>query len=41
MNELNKETIELYSKQLRLPTFNKYDEVVQKLGKNKSYDDFL
>lgn len=41
MNELNKKTIELYSKQLRLPTFNKYDEVVQKLGKNKSYDDFL
>lgn len=41
MNELNKQTIELYAKQLRLPSFNRYPEIVKQLDKTQSYDDFL
>lgn len=41
MNELNKQTIELYAKQLKLPSFNRYPEIVKQLDKNQSYDDFL
>lgn len=33
--------IELYSKQLRTPTFNNYADVVRQLGADKGYDDFL
>jgi DNA replication protein DnaC len=38
---INAETIELYSKQLRVPTFNHYDNVIRQLGSNKSYEEFL
>lgn len=41
MKNANAQTIELYSKQLRLPTFNNYDNVIRQLGSNKSYEDFL
>lgn len=41
MNNVNAHTIELYSKQLRLPTFNHYTNVVRQLGSNKSYEEFL
>jgi DNA replication protein DnaC len=38
---LNAETIALYSKQLRLPSFNHYQEVIRQLGTDKSYEQFL
>lgn len=41
MNEANKQLISLYSKQLRLPSFCQYDDVIRHLGSNASYDDFL
>jgi hypothetical protein len=41
MLNTNAQTIELYSKQLRLPTFNHYDSVIRQLGSNKSYEEFL
>jgi len=37
----NAQTIEMYSKQLRTPTFNHYEDVIRQLGSNKGYDDFL
>lgn len=33
--------IELYAKQLRLPSFTRYPDVVRQLGSDQSYDDFL
>lgn len=41
MKNANAQTIELYSKQLRLPTFNNYDNVIRQLVSSKSYEDFL
>lgn len=41
MINVNAHTIELYTKQLRLPTFNHYENVVRQLGSNKSYEEFL
>lgn len=41
MINTNEQAIELYSKQLRLPTFNHYGDVIRQLGSNKSYDEFL
>ena len=41
MKNTNEQAIELYSKQLRLPTFNHYANVVRQLESNKSYEDFL
>lgn len=41
MININAQTIELYTKQLRLPTFNHYSDVVRQLGSNKSYEEFL
>ena len=43
MGEINivNETITLYSKQLKLPTFNHYEDVIRHLGNDKSYADFL
>lgn len=35
------QTIELYSKQLRTPTFSSYADVIRQLGADKGYDDFL
>jgi len=41
MNNTNKQAIELYAKQLRLPAFNHYKDVVRQLGGDKTYEDFL
>lgn len=43
MNEINiiNESISLYSKQLKLPTFLNYQDIIRQLDKDKSYADFL
>lgn len=41
MKNLQSQTIELYSKQLRTPVFNQYQDVVRQLDQNQSYEDFL
>ncbi|ATW27737.1 IS21-like element helper ATPase IstB [Candidatus Formimonas warabiya] len=41
MINTNVQTIELYTKQLRLPTFNHYDNVIRQLGSDKGYEEFL
>lgn len=43
MNEINiiNESISLYSKQLKLPTFLNYQDIIRQLAKDKSYADFL
>lgn len=33
--------IEIYARQLRLPTFNRYKDVVRHLDSNQSYDKFI
>lgn len=41
MNELQKQTIALYAKQLRTPMFNQFEDVVRQLDPNQGYEDFL
>lgn len=43
MNSLNplKETIKLYAKQLKTPTFNGYENVIRQLSPSDGYDKFL
>lgn len=43
MSELNvtSNVINLYCKQLKLPTFNHYEDIIRQLDKDKSYADFL
>ncbi len=41
MINVNAHTIELYAKQLRMSSFNHYENVVRQLGSNKSYEEFL
>lgn len=41
MSELKEQTIALYAKQLRIPTFNLYQEVIRQLDQEKGYEDFL
>lgn len=41
MINLQSQTIELYSKQLRTPMFNQYSDVIRQLDQNQSYEDFL
>ncbi len=41
MSNITSQTIELYAKQLRLPAFNHYTDVIRQLGNNKNYEDFL
>jgi DNA replication protein DnaC len=41
MKNLQSQTIELYSKQLRTPIFNQYQDVIRQLNQNQSYEDFL
>lgn len=38
---LHAETIELYSKQLRTPSFNRYEDVIRQLDHDKGYEQFL
>lgn len=41
MKELQAQTIEMYSKQLRTPMFNNYADVIRQLDKNQGYEYFL
>ena len=41
MINANAQTIELYCKQLRMPSFNNYSDIIRQLGTDKSYEDFL
>jgi len=41
MMNVNAQTVEMYAKQLRTPTFNQYSDIVRQLGTNKSYEEFL
>ena len=41
MNECNRQMIALYAKQLRLPSFNHYEDVIRQLDSGQSYDAFL
>ena len=41
MTTVNEQSIEMYAKQLRTPTFNQYKDVIRQLDKDKSYEDFL
>ena len=41
MNELKRQLISMYAKQLRVPTFNQYEEVIRQLDGDKGFDDFL
>ena len=41
MNELNRQMISTYARQLRVPTFNQYEEVIRQLDSNNNFDDFL
>lgn len=41
MINTNAQAIELYSKQLRTPTFNNYADIIRQLGTDKGYEDFL
>ena len=41
MKNLQQQSIELYSKQLRTPMFNQYADVIRQLDKKQSYEDFL
>jgi DNA replication protein DnaC len=38
---VNKDRIAFYAKQLKMPTLNRYEDVIRQLDKNQSYDDFL
>jgi len=35
------QSIEMYSKHLKMPTFNQYKDVIRQLDKNQGYEDFL
>ena len=41
MNVLNRQLISMYAKQLRVPTFNQYEEVIRQMNQDKGFDDFL
>ena len=41
MNSVQKETIRLYAKQLRLPTFNSYEKIIRQLSSEDGYEQFL
>lgn len=43
MSEINvaKETIKLYAKQLKLPTFAQYTSIIRRMDSNMGYEEFL
>ncbi len=41
MNEITSQTIELYSKLLKVPTFKQYEGIVRQLGTDAGYGEFL
>lgn len=38
---LNAETIALYSKELKTPSFNRYEDIIRQLDASKGYEEFL
>ena len=41
MNSIQKETIKLYSRQLKVPTFNNYEKIIRQLSPDDGYEQFL
>ena len=41
MNEANRQLISMYAKQLRIPTFNQFEDVARQLSSDQGYEDFL
>ncbi len=41
MDPMTQQTIDMYSKLLRVPTFRKYEDVIRRLDKDAGYADFL
>ena len=41
MNNANKEIIKLYAKQLRTPSFNRYDNIIRQLSSEDGYKKYL
>lgn len=41
MNELRRQTIKLYARQLRIPAFNNYSDVICQLDREEGFEDFL
>ena len=41
MNELKDQTIAMYAKQLRLPTFRNYEDIIRQMDPESGYADFL
>lgn len=41
MNSIQKETIKLYARQLKVPTFNNYEKVIRQLSAEDGYEQFL
>ncbi len=41
MTTLKREKIKMYARQLKLPSFNNYNEVIRRLSSEASYEDFL
>ena len=38
MNSVQKETIKLYARQLKVPTFNNYEKVIRQLSADDGYE---
>lgn len=41
MNSVQKETIKLYARQLKVPTFNNYKKIIRQLSPTDGYEQFL
>jgi DNA replication protein DnaC len=41
MNTMLSQSIEMYAKHLKTPTFNQYEEVIRQMDHDQGYDDFL
>ena len=41
MNSIQKETIKLYARQLKVPTFNNYEKIIRQLSPDDGYEQFL
>ena len=41
MNSVQRETIKLYARQLKVPTFNNYEKVIRQLSADDGYEQFL
>ena len=41
MKEITQQTIEMYAKLLKVPTFKQYEGVVRQIGNDSGYGEFL